>query len=143
VTIQGRFIGGVPYFAVHLLTTHFHGLVWLVADTGASRTVLLDRDFRRLGIPKSALSPAPGAIVGVGGSVLSCLLVGIEITLAGDTGDVVLVQDIWVAQHDLQRLAPEEARRILRLPSVMGRDMINQFRFTCDYQGGIVELMGP
>jgi hypothetical protein len=43
----------------------------------------------------------------------------------------------------LQRLPPDEVARILRLPSVLGRDLINQFRFTCDYQAGIVELSRP
>lgn len=42
--IRGRFIGDAPYFALHLRATHFQGLVWMLADTGASRTLLLDRD---------------------------------------------------------------------------------------------------
>ncbi|MEW6374264.1 MAG: hypothetical protein AB1502_00540 [Thermodesulfobacteriota bacterium] len=49
-------------------------------------------------------------------------------------------QDLWVVQHDLEQLPPEEVARILRLPSVLGRDLINRFYFTCDYQAGIVQL---
>jgi hypothetical protein len=55
----------------------------------------------------------------------------------------------YVAVHlrsthfQLQRLPPDEVARILRVPSVLGRDLINQFRFTCDYQAGIVELSRP
>ncbi len=57
--IQGRFIGNAPYFAVHLRSIHFQGLVWLLADTGASHTTLFDRDVKLLNIPAAALEPVP------------------------------------------------------------------------------------
>jgi hypothetical protein len=66
VIIRGRFIGDVPYFAAHLRTRHFQGLVWFLADTGASRTTLLDRDVKLLGIPAQSLDPALLPIVGIG-----------------------------------------------------------------------------
>lgn len=138
--IRGRFIGDAPYFAAHLRSAHFQGLVWLLADTGASRTTLLDRDRRLLGIPAEALEPALLPIVGIGGSVRSFLLGDVEITMASDEGDVASRQDLWLVQHDLGRLPPEEVSRILRLPSVLGRDLINRFNFMCDYQAGIVQL---
>lgn len=46
----------------------------------------------------------------------------------------------FAAQHDLGQLPPEEVARILRLPSVLGRDLLNRFHFTCDYQAGTVQL---
>jgi hypothetical protein len=138
--IRGRFIGDAPYFAVHIGSVHFHGLVWLLADTGASRTTILDRDVRLLGIPPEALQPALLPIVGIGGSVRSFMVRDVEITLASDEGDRILRQDLWVVQHDLAELPPDEVSRILRLPSVMGRDLINRFQFTCDYQAGVVRL---
>jgi hypothetical protein len=111
-----------------------------LADTGASRTTLLDRDVRLLGIQPESLKPASLPIVGIGGSVRSFLVRDVEFTLASDKGDVVQCQDLYVVQHDLSQLPPEEVSRILRLPSVLGRDLINQFRFSCDYQAGIVWL---
>ena len=138
--IQGRFIGDAPYFTIHLQSAYFQGLIWLLADTGASRTTLLDRDVRLLGIQSEILEPALLPIVGIGGSVRSFLVRGVEVTLTSDEGDVVQRQDLWVVQHDLSQLPPEEVSRILRLPSVLGRDLINRFRFSCDYQSGIVRL---
>jgi len=138
--IRGRFIGDAPYFAVHLRSAYFQGLVWLLADTGASRTTILDRDVKLLGIPAEALEPALFPIVGIGGSVRSFLIRDVETGLAAEEGDVVIRQDLWIVQHDLGQLPPEEVSRILRLPSVMGRDMLNRFHFTCDYQAGIVRL---
>lgn len=140
MTIRGRFIGEAPYFAIYLRSVHFQGLVWMLADTGASRTTLLDRDLRLLRIPVEAFEAALLPIVGIGGSVRSFLIRDVELTLASDEGNVVLHQDLWVAQHDLGQLPPEEVSRILRLPSVLGRDLINRFHFTCDYQAGIVQL---
>jgi len=138
--IEGYFIGDAPYFPVRLSRGEFEGTLWLLADTGASRTTLLDRDLRFLGLPSDALTPAPLPTVSIGGSVRSFVLRDVEITLASDEGDFVLRQELWVAQHDLDRLPPEEVARILRLPSVLGRDIINCFRFTCDYQDGQVRL---
>lgn len=111
-----------------------------MADTGASRTTLLDRDVLLLGIQAETLEPALLPIVGIGGSVRSFLMRDVDMTLPSDEGDVVLRQDIWVVQHDLARLPPDEVARILRLPSVLGRDLLNRFKFACDYQAGIVEL---
>lgn len=140
VIIRGRFIGDAPYFAVHLRSDTFDGLSWLLADTGASRTTLLDRDLRLLGVPTETLKPATFPIVGIGGSVRSFLIHNVEITLHSDEGAYVLQQNLWVVRHDLEQLPPEEVSRILRLPSVLGRDIINQFHFTSDYSSGLVQL---
>ena len=138
--IRGRFIGDAPYFAVHLRSAYFQGLVWLLADTGASRTTILDRDVKILGIPAEVLEPALLPIVGIGGSVRSFLIRDVKIALASEEGDVIIRQDLWIVQHDLGQLPPDEVSRILRLPSVMGRDLLNRFHFTCDYQAGNARL---
>lgn len=138
--VRGRFIGEAPYFAAHLRSVSFEGLVWFLADTGASRTTMLDRDVRLLNIAAEALEPALLPIVGIGGSVRTFLLRDVNIRLSAEEGDVIFRQDLWIVKHDLGQLPPEEVSRILRLPSVMGRDLINRFHFTYDYKAGIVEL---
>lgn len=115
-------------------------MTWFMADTGASRTTLLDRDVRLLRIPAGALTPAAVPIVGIGGSVRSFLVFDVELAFASDEGPVSMLQDVWVVQHDLEMLPPEEVSRILRLPSLLGRDFINRFRLVCDYAKGVVEL---
>lgn len=140
MSISGRFIGNAPYFPVLLSSSHFEGFVWLLADTGASRTTLLDRDARLLDIPISELEPGSTPIVGVGGSVRSWVARNAELTLASNQGDFVIHQDVLVAQHDLDRLPQVDRSRILKIPSVMGRDVINRFRFTCDSRSGMVDL---
>ena len=138
--IQGRFISDAPFFAAYLRSLKFEGFVWLLADTGSSRTTLLDRDVKLLKILSSEMVPASLPIVGVGGSVRSFHIKNVYITLVANKGEVVLSQDIFIVQHDLERIPPEEVSRILRLPSVMGRDIISQFHLIYNYRDGIVLL---
>ena len=138
--IQGHFIGDAPYFAAHLKAIHFEGFVWFLADTGASRTILLDRDLRLLKVPSQALEPALLSVTGIGGSVRSFAIGRVKLTFASDEGEMVLQRDLSVVQHDLDRMPPEEVSRILRLPSILSRDLINLFQFRCNYQSGIVQL---
>src|SRR4030067_3842580 len=115
-------------------------MIWVLVDACSSLTTLLDRDARLFSIAPDLLIPSQLPIVGIGGSVRSFLLKGAEIILTSDEGDFVLQQDLWVVQHDLEQLPPEEVARILRLPSVLGRDLINRFVLTCDYKTGVVKL---
>lgn len=138
--IRGHFIGDTPYFAVRLQSPHFQALVWLLADTGASNTALLDRDIRLIKIPFTALEPLAMPMVGIGGSVRSFLVRNVNFTFASDEGDFTLQQDLYLIRHNLDQLPPEEASRILRLPSVLGRDILNRFHLSYDYRTGIVQL---
>ncbi len=138
--IPGYFIGDAPYFMVKIRLAQFEKRVQLLADTGAARTTLLDRDVDQLGIPATLLEPASLPVVGVGGSVRTFMLRDVELTLESDEGDVGLRQNVWVVQHELDRLPPEEVARMMRLPSVMGRDVINRYSFRCNHRTGLVHL---
>jgi hypothetical protein len=140
VIIPGCFVGDAPHFDARIRIARIEGPVRFLADTGASRTILMDHDARILGISYDDLEPAPVDMVGIGGSVRSFLSRNVEIVLESDRGRFVLQQDLAVAQHDLKRLRPENAARILRIPSLLGRDFLSRFRFTCAYEAGIVHL---
>ena len=138
--IHGLFIADAPYFLVTLKSKWFEEKVWLLADTGAARTTILDLDLQQLDPKKVILEPAPTPLIGIGGSVRSFVVQDVDIVFESDKGDFLLYQDIWAIQHDLNRLPPEEVSRILRLPSVLGRDIINRFRFMSNYSSGEVKL---
>jgi hypothetical protein len=138
--IHGCFIGNAPYFIAHLRSPHFHGNVWFLADTGASNTTLLDRSVKLLGISEDILEPDPYLVVGIGGSMCSLLVRDVELTMASDEGDFVFKQNLGVIKHDLNNMSLEESARILRIPSVLGRDLISQFQFIYDYKSRVVEL---
>jgi len=99
VIIRGHFIGDAPYFSAYLKTIHFKGFIWFLADTGASRTTLVDRDVRLLKIPQKILEPSPVPIVGIGGSVRSFVIHGVEITFASDEGEMALQRDLMIIQQ--------------------------------------------
>lgn len=138
--IRGYFREGAPFFVVRVLFTYFEGDICFLADTGASRTLLSAYDALILGVETKLLEPASGAIVGIGGSVDSFRAYNVRFTLDADGTDVPVRGDLYVVQHDLQTLPRSEVKRILRIPSIMGREILNRFRFTCDYQSGVVQL---
>jgi hypothetical protein len=138
--IAGRFIDDAPYFPATIVVGEWHGVVWLLADVGASHTAILDRDLRSLNIPSSALEQADGNLVGIGGIVRGFLLRRVKITFISDRGDCELIRDIRAVKHDIEKVSPEEPELLYALPSVLGRDIINQFEFCCDYEAGTVSL---
>lgn len=138
--IQGNFIGDVPYFVVHIESSYFHGDVRFLADTGASITTLLDRDYLLLRIPFTALEPLMLPVVGIGGSVRSFTIKNVKFTFNSDNGPYIIQQDLCIALHDLEKLPAPEASRLMRLPSVLGRDILNRFNLSYNYKTGIIQL---
>jgi hypothetical protein len=138
--ITGRFIHDAPYFPANVVVGDWHGVVWLLADVGASHTAFLDRDLKILGVSSSALEIVDKRLFGIGGSVRTFLLRNIQMTFISDKGDFRLIRDIYAIQHDLERISPDEAELLYTLPSALGRDIINQFEFCCDYEAGTVSL---
>jgi hypothetical protein len=140
VIVRGHFHGDAPYFNAQLLYTGFRGYVWFLADTGATRTLLSAFDAKMLGVRAEHLEPTEKMIVSLGGS-LSCFRASnVRLTLDADEGYVPLSIDLYVARYEWERLEENEIDRLFRLPSIMGRDILNRFRFTCDRRAGIVLL---
>ena len=126
MTIRGRLIHRAPHFSVRLRFAGAEGDVWFLADTGAARTTILDRDATDLGIPGDALEPMSDPIVGIGGPVRSWLLRGTELVFPSTDGPIVLRHDICVTRHDVAQLSAPVAHRVLRLPSILARDIIDR-----------------
>ncbi len=61
-------------------------------------------------------------------------------TFISDRGGFQLMRDISAIKHDIEKIPSEEAELLYALPSVLGRDIINQFEFCCDYEAGTVSL---
>ena len=97
-------------------------------DTGAMRTALLDQDRLRLRISTQSLPRAPRDVVGVGGSVPTYLL-DAELLLKTDGHGLELgKREILVVEHDLEALTEPTANRVLRLPSVLGLEVLRDHR---------------
>jgi hypothetical protein len=138
--IAGRFIDDAPYFPATLVYGEHQGVIWLLADVGASHTTILGRDLEYLDIPFSKLELAETRLVGIGGSARTFLLRDVQIAFISDKGDLLLTCDLRAIQHDVEKISPDDAKILFEFPSVLGRDIINQFEFCCDYQAGTVSL---
>ena len=129
VTIPG--VAARPYVDVELLidgaSSGFD--VRFLIDTGADDTILHPRDTQRPDAPPLPFSfddhPEGRRIEGVGGGVY-IIPVSARLFFQTDTGGGRLWPDcwVWVAQ-------PNDTNQ--RLPSLLGRDLLQFFRLTVDY----------
>ena len=140
MTVRGRLIGGAPFFRAWVRSDGFQGALLLLADTGAARTTILDFDAKLLGVPYGDLPAAPRPMAGIGGVVRSFVARDVEVRIGFPGPVLVLRQDLYVTRHDIQGLAPAEMLRIMILPSIMGRDIIDRFRFVYEHATGTVLL---
>lgn len=137
--IAGRFLRDAPFFPANIIISEHQGVVWLLADVGASYTAILDRDLEYLGVSSSTLE-FTDKLFGIGGSANTFLLRNVQISFISDKGEFRMTRDIRAIMHDFGKFPPDEAARLYTFPSVLGRDIINQFEFCCDYEAGTVSL---
>jgi len=106
---------------------HFH------IDTGASVTVLLDKDLSYLGIDVGELKRAERSLGGLGGTIDTYVIEDASLFLVAGEGEVVEEKlRLYVGTHEMSRLSSEEKALVARMPSLLGRDIIYRFRLVCD-----------
>lgn len=103
-------------------------------DTGAARTVILDRDAIRLGIDYSRLEKHREGTLGIGGVVETYIIKNIELIFVTEEGrhHKERLNTIYVLKHETLN------EKILRIPSVLGRDVLNKYKLVLYGQKGIV-----
>jgi len=113
--ISGFFRNGAGFVNAHLISEKLcmGETIEFLVDTGASRTTLLDKDVICLGIKYDKLRRYEQDLSGIGGSV-ETYVIDDSLLLFGETMD------------------KEERIKILRFPSILGRDVINRFRLIFD-----------
>ena len=120
-----RFSPPAPSVSVQLESAklRFGRTLRLLIDTGASTTVVLDRDLRRLGVEWTRLSGPEGQLTGMGGTVHTRLI---------EDAKLIFKSAVHAARHDLSRLGPEMRKSVMLLPSLLGRDIIERYKFVYD-----------
>ena len=110
-------------------------------DTGASVTTILDKDIRYLRISVENLRRAERDIGGLGGLIDTYVIE--DAVLSFRTEDRQIRREklrLFVGKHDLAKLSPIAREMVLRMPSLLGRDIIQRFRLVCDKRGDEVYL---
>ena len=123
--LEGRFgnTSGAPYLEARVAVPRLRlrGLVSFLADTGADGTVLMPADSRKLGINFGALRN-PVTSEGIGGAA------------KGFNEQVILSfsdrKFIYSYLLDIEIAGP--TRHNHRFPSLLGRDILDQWRFTME-----------
>lgn len=136
--IRGFFRNGAGFLNAHLIAEGFEidDTIELLLDTGASRTTLLDKDAVYLGIAYDKLKRYEQDMSGIGGSVETYVIDDALLLF----GDHEMKLPVFVIRHPLETMNEEERRKILRFPSILGRDVINKFRLIFDRDMGEILL---
>ena len=133
-------VRGVPHVCVRIRFGGKEAPVWLLVDTGAARTTLFNRAVEALGLSRGALEPAHAPMLGIGGPINAFLLWHVELVFDSSEGGYPLHRDLCVVLHRVAHLPLPLASRVLDLPSILGRDVIDGFRFVYERATGTVLL---
>jgi len=130
IRIRGFFRNDAGYINGHLVSKeqNIDETVEFLVDTGASRTTLLDKDAIFLGINYNKLRKSEQDMSGIGGSV-DTYVIDDSVLLLGDKS---IVMPVFVLRHPLEIMDKEEKIKILRFPSLLGRDVLHKFKLIFD-----------
>ncbi len=105
-----------------------HDTIEFLVDTGASRTTICDKDVIRLGIDFSKLEKLSEGMLGIGGLVDTYVLKNVKLTFRRENGKSHMenFDRIYVLKHAVRD------ERIMRIPSILGRDMLNKHALVYD-----------
>ena len=96
----------------------------MIVDTGASNTLILWKDIGRLGIDSSRLAGVEKEFMGIGGTITSRKTRAV-VEFATEYGEAVKEEiQMFIAS------SPCPHPRLMLLPSVLGRDVLNRYDLT-------------
>jgi hypothetical protein len=102
--------------------------VEFLVDTGASRTTICDKDAVRLEIDFGSLERLSEGMLGIGGLVDTYVLRDVKLAFRRKDAKshVENFDRVYVLKHAVQD------ERIMRIPSILGRDMLNKHALIYD-----------
>ena len=107
---------------------NLHETVEFLVDTGASRTTICDKDAIRLGIDFATLEKLSEGMLGIGGMVNTYVLNDVKLIFRreDEKDHIENFKKIYVLRHTLLD------EKIMRIPSILGRDMLNKYALVYD-----------
>lgn len=105
-------------------------------DTGATKTTILDRDALTIGIAYAKLSRLKQPLLGLGGLVDTYVAKDAEIYFRTDNDSEhrELLPELLVVKHK------KIDENIMRIPSVLGRDILNKYRLVYEKRKDLVVI---
>ena len=142
--IEAFFKGDAIFINGHIVsqTPKIDDTIEFLIDTGASRTTILDRDAIFLGINYVQIPKYTQKVSGIGGTVETHVITNVSLIIKSGNHRKDFSIPILVVRHPLERMNESEKIRVLRLPSILGRDIISRFCLIYDYPKRRVYLEG-
>ena len=110
-------------------------------DTGASASIILDKDLRYLRLDVAGLKSAERDVGGIGGLIKTYVIEDAALMFRTADGSVVEERlKLLVGSHDLRKLDAESRRLMMVIPSLLGRDILGRFRLVYDERSDQVYL---
>jgi hypothetical protein len=121
--VEGAYVAAI----VESEKLHLYGTVEFLVDTGATRTILSDKDVIRLGLDYAELDKLQGGVLGVGGTVDTYVLADAKLMFnAQKIIQQEPLEQLYILKHNTLN------DKILRIPSILGRDILNKYAFIFD-----------
>jgi len=130
-----RYEPPAPFIRATLIsrTLKLEHAIELHVDTGAAASILLDKDVKRLKIDMGKLRTTERDLIGIGGLLKTQIIEdAILIFRSVDGPPIIEKLHLLVGTHDPTKLSLKEKEAILKLPSLLGRDMIYRFKLMVD-----------
>ena len=107
---------------------HVYATVKFLVDTGATRTTISDKDAIRLGIDYLTLEKVSKGMLGIGGPVDAYILKDARLIFNQEDRKkhIEPIESLCFLKHS------EVNERILRIPSILGRDVLNKYALIYD-----------
>ena len=129
-----RYEPPAPFIRTTLIsrTLKLEHAIELHVDTGAAASILLDKDVKRLKIDISKLRTERD-LIGIGGLLKTQIIEDAILIFRSANGPPIIEKlRLLVGTHDPSKLFLKEREAILKLPSLLGRDMIYRFKLMID-----------
>jgi hypothetical protein len=121
--IEGAYVAAI----VESEKLHLYGTVEFLVDTGATRTTISDKEVIRLGLDYAELDKLQAGVFGVGGTVDTYILEDAKLMFnAGKMIQQLPLEQLYILKHSALN------DKILRIPSVLGRDILNKYSLIYD-----------
>ncbi|MGB9717821.1 MAG: hypothetical protein ACPL4E_05200 [Thermoproteota archaeon] len=129
--LERKFDPPAPFVKAILVSEELNlsKLVDFHIDTGASASIILDKDLRYLKLDVTKLRRAERNVGGIGGMIETYIIKDANLMFRVDDGSLCKEQiKMLVGRHDLMSLDAESKKLIMVMPSLLGRDVLRRYK---------------